>query len=163
MRHISPPLASTVDIRRWINVGLKLAHRLRRWTNVKPTLLQRLVSAGSQPYNDEYILVYPWNPIRPHTQIQFTRYSNTQRPARGHGNFFLRTKDENFWVGAESTAGDRWSAESNNSGETDESVDKTVTDTYLLIDSCKPLVKFTPREIDISSDHPIPPGIPHHN
>ena len=34
------------DTRRLINVGLMLVHRLRRWTNVKPTLIQRLVSAG---------------------------------------------------------------------------------------------------------------------
>ena len=34
------------DTRRWINVGLMLVHRLRHWTNVKPTLLERLVSAG---------------------------------------------------------------------------------------------------------------------
>ena len=33
-------------IMRWINVGLTLVHRLRRWTNVKPTLIQRRVSAG---------------------------------------------------------------------------------------------------------------------
>ena len=31
---------------RRINVGLRLVHRLRRWTNVKPTLIQRLISAG---------------------------------------------------------------------------------------------------------------------
>ena len=30
----------------WINVGLMLVHRRRRWTNVKPTLIQRLVSDG---------------------------------------------------------------------------------------------------------------------
>ena len=29
-----------------INLGLTLVHRLRRWTNVKPTLIQRNVSAG---------------------------------------------------------------------------------------------------------------------
>ena len=27
------------------NVGLTLAHRLRRWTNIKPTVVQRLVFA----------------------------------------------------------------------------------------------------------------------
>ena len=31
---------------RWINVGLTLVQRRRRWTSVKPTLSQRLVSAG---------------------------------------------------------------------------------------------------------------------
>ena len=36
----------TADAICWINVGLTLVHRLRRWTNVKPTLIQRLVSAG---------------------------------------------------------------------------------------------------------------------
>ena len=34
------------DTRRWINVGLPLVHRLRRRANVKPTMIQRLVSAG---------------------------------------------------------------------------------------------------------------------
>ena len=34
------------DTRRSINVGSTLVHRLRRWTNVKPTLIQHLVSAG---------------------------------------------------------------------------------------------------------------------
>ena len=34
------------DTSGWINVGLTLVHRLRRWTNVKPTLIQRLMSAG---------------------------------------------------------------------------------------------------------------------
>ena len=29
------------------NVGLMLVHRLRRWANIKPTLGQRLVFAGS--------------------------------------------------------------------------------------------------------------------
>ena len=28
------------------NVGLTLVHLLRRWSDVKPTLIQRLVSAG---------------------------------------------------------------------------------------------------------------------
>ena len=35
------------DTRRWINVGCTLVHRLRRWTNDKPPLIQRIVSAGS--------------------------------------------------------------------------------------------------------------------
>ena len=30
------------------NVGLMLVQRLRRWTKIKPTLVERLVSAGSQ-------------------------------------------------------------------------------------------------------------------
>ena len=34
------------DTRRWINVCLTLVHCLLRWTNVKPTLLKRLVFAG---------------------------------------------------------------------------------------------------------------------
>ena len=29
-----------------VNVGLIMAHRLRRWTNIKPTLVERLVSTG---------------------------------------------------------------------------------------------------------------------
>ena len=37
----------TADTRiRWINVGSTFVHYLRRWTNVKPTLIQRLVVAG---------------------------------------------------------------------------------------------------------------------
>ena len=34
------------DSQRRPDVGLMLAHRLRRWTNIKPTLGQRLVFAG---------------------------------------------------------------------------------------------------------------------
>ena len=34
------------DTRRWINAGLTLVQRRRRWSNVKPVLIQRLVSAG---------------------------------------------------------------------------------------------------------------------
>ena len=41
MNHNSP-----AGTRRWINVGLTLVRSGRRWTNVKPTLIQRLVSAG---------------------------------------------------------------------------------------------------------------------
>ena len=33
-------------MRRRPNVGLLLAHRLRRWPNSKPTLAQRLMFAG---------------------------------------------------------------------------------------------------------------------
>ena len=44
-RYLSePPLSA--DTRGWINVGLTLAQRRRRWTNVDPTMLQRLVYAG---------------------------------------------------------------------------------------------------------------------
>ena len=35
-----------VNMRRWTNVGLLLAHRLRRWPNSKPMLGQRLMFAG---------------------------------------------------------------------------------------------------------------------
>ena len=37
------------DTRRWINVGLTLVQRRGRWSDVKPTLIQRLVSAGYIP------------------------------------------------------------------------------------------------------------------
>ena len=39
--------ASPTDTRSWISVSLILAHRLRRWTNIKPTLVQDLVFTGS--------------------------------------------------------------------------------------------------------------------
>ena len=38
------------DTIRWINVVLMLIHRVRRWTNVKTTLIQRLVSPGWLPF-----------------------------------------------------------------------------------------------------------------
>ena len=41
---------SPADTRRWIIVGLPLVQRRRRWANVKPTLIQRLVSAGIYSY-----------------------------------------------------------------------------------------------------------------
>ena len=34
------------DTRRWMNFGYTLVQRRRRWSNVKPTFIQRLVSAG---------------------------------------------------------------------------------------------------------------------
>ena len=37
---------SIYNTKRWIIIGLTLVHRLRRWTNGKPKLIQRLVSAG---------------------------------------------------------------------------------------------------------------------
>ena len=36
----------TANIRRWPNVGLLFAHRLRSWPNGKPTMGQRVVFAG---------------------------------------------------------------------------------------------------------------------
>ena len=35
------------DTKRWINVDLALVYRLRRRTNVKPTFILRLLSAGN--------------------------------------------------------------------------------------------------------------------
>ena len=43
-RHTQQHSADTSRL--WINVGSTLVHHLRRWTNVKPTLIQFLVSAG---------------------------------------------------------------------------------------------------------------------
>ena len=36
----------------WNNVGLMLAHRLRRWPNIKPTLFQCVVFAGESATDD---------------------------------------------------------------------------------------------------------------
>ena len=41
------------DTKRWINVCLTLVQPRRRWTNVKPTLIQRLVSAANSLRNCE--------------------------------------------------------------------------------------------------------------
>ena len=38
--------AYPANTKRWPNVGLTLAHRLRRWPNISPTLGQGLVFAG---------------------------------------------------------------------------------------------------------------------
>ena len=47
---------TAADTRRSINLSLKLGQRRRRWTNVKPTLIQRLVSAGRPiPYQTQDI------------------------------------------------------------------------------------------------------------
>ena len=47
---------TAADTRRSINVGLKLGQRRRRWTNVKPTMIERLVSAGRPlPYQTQDI------------------------------------------------------------------------------------------------------------
>ena len=73
------PRCSAVT-RRWINVGLPLVHRLRRWNNGKPTLIRRLVSAGTRWANVEYVsptLPFPQDKLgtRPSRFIQ--RVSNT--------------------------------------------------------------------------------------
>ena len=52
----------TADTRRWIIVGLTLVQRRRRWTNVKPTLIKRLVSAGR------------FNHLRPHATSKLPQY-----------------------------------------------------------------------------------------
>ena len=41
-------MISPTDTRLWINVDLTLVHLLRRWTNVKQALIQRLMSARKQ-------------------------------------------------------------------------------------------------------------------
>ena len=47
---------TAADTRRSIDLVLKLGQRRRRWTNVKPTLIQRLVSAGRPiPYQTQDI------------------------------------------------------------------------------------------------------------
>ena len=43
------------NMRRWANVGLLLAHRLRRWPKSKPTLAQRLMISVCGP---DYLTVY---------------------------------------------------------------------------------------------------------
>ena len=45
-------LTFPADKRGWINVCLTLVYSLRRWTNVKQTLIQRLKSAGFSPHTD---------------------------------------------------------------------------------------------------------------
>ena len=58
------------DIRRWVNAGTMLAHRLRRWANIVPTLAERLVFRG-----------YSLHPI----SEKIGRRSNIQSPAGGGG------------------------------------------------------------------------------
>ena len=43
---VQPITIFPADTKHSINVGLTLVHRLRRCTNVQPTLIQRLLSAG---------------------------------------------------------------------------------------------------------------------
>ena len=54
IKHYEEPLKlfdkSPANMRRWPNVGLLLAHRLRRWPYSKPTLGQRVMFAGSRVY-----------------------------------------------------------------------------------------------------------------
>ena len=60
---ILPIEAFPADTRRWINVGLALVHRLRRWTNAKPTLIQRLESAGiitAYFFAEVMVVFIPW-------------------------------------------------------------------------------------------------------
>ena len=59
----APSAAIPADTRRWITVGLALVQRRRRWTNVKPAVIQRLVSAGILSPNDGSMLVQ-WLSLR---------------------------------------------------------------------------------------------------
>ena len=52
-------LYSPADTRRSINVGLTLIQRRGRWTNIKPTLIQRLVSAGSSGIGTSWSITEP--------------------------------------------------------------------------------------------------------
>ena len=45
------PCRGSANIIHWPNVGLLLAHRLRRWPNSKPALVQPLMFAGGT-YSD---------------------------------------------------------------------------------------------------------------
>ena len=49
------------NMRRWPNVGLLLAHRLRSWPNSKPALSQRLMFAGYVHY-----LLHMYNSAMPY-------------------------------------------------------------------------------------------------
>ena len=40
------PESNPINTRSWTNVGIMLAHRLRRWPDIKPTLGQRLLFNG---------------------------------------------------------------------------------------------------------------------
>ena len=53
----------SADTKRWINDGLPMVHRLRRWTNVKPTLIPRLVSAGVKYDVIQYNMKPLWHTI----------------------------------------------------------------------------------------------------
>ena len=46
------------NTRRWTNVGLMVAHRLRRWATIKPTSGQRLVLAGILRFQISWTLRY---------------------------------------------------------------------------------------------------------
>ena len=71
-------LAST---RRWPNVVLMLAHRLRRWASIKPTLGQRLVLSGVPCPEDvqprQLVLTFLW-----HLCYYFSRYQYWPRRYR---------------------------------------------------------------------------------
>ena len=52
------------DTRRLINVGITLVHRLRRSTNVKPTLTQRIVSAGIYMSVGRFFVTQPTSSLK---------------------------------------------------------------------------------------------------
>ena len=45
-KNVTTWISNPADTRRLFNAGFTLVQRRRRWTNVKPTLIKRLVSAG---------------------------------------------------------------------------------------------------------------------
>ena len=65
----SPP----EDTRRWTNAGLMLVHRLRRWTNIKTALEQRLVFTRQKTQDAGCTLVVCWLNVEPRsvTLVQY--------------------------------------------------------------------------------------------
>ena len=87
--------------RRRINVGLTLVQRLRRWTNVEPTLIRPIVSAGreyrmySGPSRTIFATIHFYGDlwylaISPMTAIMWTVIPNLQTCADVHVNPIAR-------------------------------------------------------------------------
>ena len=66
------------DTRCWINAGLTLVQRRRRWTNVKPTLIQHLVSAGNSVFQWANYAWMFWNGIQLFWHMVRERTDNVQ-------------------------------------------------------------------------------------
>ena len=70
--------ADPENMRRWPNVGLLLAHRLRGWPNNKPTLAERLTFAGNGPMTGQQ-----WSEFSYQTSIGQTQQARDVDPMLG--------------------------------------------------------------------------------
>ena len=75
--------------RRWNNADLMLVQRLKRWTNIKSTLFQRLVFAGCVMYEQHVLMSSQWQAYT----SSAIYYSLFHYPAKYYRKYFFCPRD----------------------------------------------------------------------